>query len=300
MLRRLLLLVVWVSWPYSCYSESITPYYGTTGNAAADNALRWSMGNVLPEPPGVEVNGVFYSYTPEKLTEDDFKVTVGNKNVNGGNIWSDTEDWSGNPGGIEVRKVIGLPNVPKEIWGDGYIETEGTGTVNNPTVIYSYKVDPCYDPQYDPNCPGYQVPVPPVVEVSIDFYDATQDENVSLNSDENKEEVYEEDKVAENNEEDEDKEKEKKEIRLEAALSAIDNSELFAQSLAQAQILAQINAVVNITSYTAANIPGGIYKENVKLIDTKIDDNKKGLRNGLAQQILHEEMVSMQYNRGEQ
>lgn len=295
MSKRLLLLVALACLPSYCYSESITPYYGTTGNAAADNALRWSMGNVLPEPPGVEVNGVFYSYTPEKVTEDDFKVTVGNKNVNGDDIWSDTEDWSGNPGGIEVRKVIGLPNVPKEIWGDGYIETEGTGTVNNPTVIYSYKVDPCYDPQYDPNCPGYQVPTPPIVEVSIDFYDATQDENVNLNSDENKEEVYEEDKVAEK-EDDEDEEKEKKEMRLEAALSAVDNSELFAQSLAQSQILAQINAVVNMTSYTAANIPGGIYKEDVKLIDTKIDDNKQGLRNGLAQQILHEEMVSMQYN----
>lgn len=296
MSKRLLLLVALACLPSYCYSESITPYFGTTGNAAADQAMRWSMGNVLPEPPGVNVNGVFYSYTPEKVTEDDFKVTIGNEKVGGGTIWSDTEDWSGNPGGIEVRKVIGLPNVPKELWGDGYIETEGTGTVEDATVIYSYQVNPCYDPQFDPNCPGYVAPKPPVIEVTIEIYDATQDENVNLNSDENKEEVYEEEKVAENDKEDEDKEKEKKEMRLEAALSAVDNSELFAQSLAQAQILAQINAVVNMTSYTTANIPGGIYKEDVKLIDTKIDDNKQGLRNGLAQQILHEEMVSMQYN----
>lgn len=289
MLRRLLLIVAWVSWPCYSYSESISPYFGITGNAAI-GGHQWVMENVLPEPPGVEVNGVFYSYTPQKLTEDDFKVTVGNEGV-----WSDTEDWSGNPGGIEVRKVIGLPNVPKEAWGDGYITTEGTGTVEDATVIYSYRVDPCFDPQYDPNCPGYQVPVPPQIEVSIEIYDATEDENIRLESEENKEDLYEDDTKAEQTEEEE-KDEEKEKMRMEAALSAVDNSELFAQSFAQAEILAQINAVVNMSGYLAANIPGGNYKEDVKLVDKKIEDNKQGLRNGLAQQILHEEMVSMQYN----
>ena len=52
MLKKLLLSVALVSYPYYCYSDSITPYYGTTGNAAADAAMRWSMQNVLPEPPG--------------------------------------------------------------------------------------------------------------------------------------------------------------------------------------------------------------------------------------------------------
>jgi hypothetical protein len=33
------------------------------------------------------------------------------------------------------------------------------------------------------------------------------------------------------------------------------------------------------------------------LVDSEIADNKKALRNNLAQQILHEKMVSMQYNK---
>lgn len=296
MSKKLLLLVAWACWPSYSYSESIAPYFGTTGNAAADQAMRWAMGNVLPEPPGVSVNGVFYSYTPDKVTEDDFKVTIGNEKVGGGTIWSDTEDWSGHPGGIQVRKVIGLPNVPKELWGDGYITTEGTGTVEDATVIYSYQVNPCYDPQFDPNCPGYVAPVPPVVEVTIEIYDATQDENVNLSS----EELV----LIEENEEQLDREKEEEEkeaeerlrkYRLEKAMAAIDASALFAENQRIQQMNQAMQSAVDL-AYVSATIPGGNYKETVVLVDNKIDDNKQGLRNGLAQQLLHEEMIQMQYN----
>lgn len=290
MLKRLLPLVALVFWPCYSYSESITPYFGITGNAAV-GGYSWNMDNVFPEPPGLEVNGVFYSYTPQKLTEDDFKVTVGNEGV-----WSDTEDWSGNPGGIEVRKVIGLPNVPREAWGDGYIVTEGTGTVNDATVIYSYKVDPCFDPQFDPNCPGYVVPVPVVPDLDIEIYDATEDEYVNLNDeersliDENEEQL---DKEKE--EEEEEAEERKRKYRLEMAQSLLGNAELEAENQRIIAMNAAQQAVVN-TQYITATIPGGVYKENVVLIDNKIDDNKQGLRNGLAQQLLHEQMVGMQYN----
>lgn len=287
MLNRLLPLVALVFWPCYSYSESISPYFGITGNAAI-GGYSWNMDNVFPEPPGLEVNGVFYSYTPDKLAEDEFKVTVGNEGV-----WSDTEDWTGTPGGIEVRKVIGLPNVPREAWGDGYIITEGDGTIDDATVIYSYKVDPCFDPQFDPNCPGYVAPVPVIIEIDPDsIYDATEDEAVVEATEETDEDQYKEDKVVEI---DEEEEEENRELRLEKALAAANDTELYAQSFAQSQILLQINSAINITSYIAADIPGGNYKEDVKLIDTKIDDNKEGLRNGLAQQILHEEMISMQY-----
>lgn len=297
MLKRLLPLVVWVFSASYCYSDSITPYYGTTGNAAADQAMRWAMGNVLPEPPGVSVNGVFYSYTPDKVTEDDFKVTVGNERIGGGNIWSDTEDWSGNPGGIEVRKVIGLPNVPKELWGNGYITTEGTGTVEDATVIYSYKVNPCYNPQFDPNCPGYQVPVPKVEEFDLTtLYDVTQDGNVDLDNIAEEDKYKDDETLSEEELAEKEAEEEKdSEDRLEKALSAVDNSELFAQAFAASQLINTMNIAVNINSYIAADIPGGSYKESVTLVDKKIDDNKQGLRNGLAQQLLHEEMIQMQY-----
>lgn len=288
MLKRLLLSVALASYPCYSYSESIQPYFGTTGNAA-EAGHRWVMENVLPEPPGLDINGVFYSYTPDKLTEDEFKVTVGNENV-----WSDTEDWTGTPGGIEVRKVIGLPDVPREAFGDGYIETEGTGTVNDAMVVYSYKVDPCFDPQFDPNCPGYEAPVPPPPP-EIEIYDALDDEYVNLSDeersliDENEEQL---DKEKE--EEEEEAEERKRKYRLEKAMSAVDASALFAENQRIEQMNAAQQAVVDL-SYVSATIPGGTYKENVKLIDNKIDDNKNGLRNGLAQQILHEEMISMQY-----
>jgi len=53
--------------------------------------------------------------------------------------------------------------------------------------------------------------------------------------------------------------------------------------------------VLVTNSYLQTSIPGGVYKENIQLVDTKINDNKKGLRNGFAQQILHELMISSQY-----
>lgn len=291
MLNRLLPLVALVFWPCYSYSESISPYFGITGNAAL-GGYSWNMDNVFPEPPGLEVNGVFYSYTPDKLAEDEFKVTVGNEGV-----WSDTEDWTGTPGGIEVRKVIGLPNVPREAWGDGYIITEGDGTIDDATVIYSYKVDPCFDPQFDPNCPGYVAPVPVVIEINPDdIYDATEDEYVSLNDEEKVLiEENEQQLEKEKEEEEEEAEKLKRVYRLELAQDLLgivalesENQRIIAMNAAQ-------QAVVNV-QYLNATIPGGAYKETVVLIDKKIDDNKEGLRNGLAQQLLHEEMVVMQYN----
>jgi hypothetical protein len=291
MLNRLLPLVALVFWPCYSYSESISPYFGITGNAAI-GGYSWNMDNVFPEPPGLEVNGVFYSYTPDKLTEDEFKVTVGNEGV-----WSDTEDWTGTPGGIEVRKVIGLPNVPREAWGDGYIVTEGTGTVNDATVIYSYKVDPCFDPQFDPNCPGYVTPVPVVIEIDPDsIYDATEDEYVSLNDEEKVLiEENEQQLEKEKEEEEEEAEKLKRAYRLELAQDLLGIVALEAENQRIIAMNAAQQAVVNV-QYLNATIPGGAYKETVVLIDKKIDDNKEGLRNGLAQQLLHEEMVVMQYN----
>lgn len=291
MLNRLLPLVALVFWPCYSYSESITPYFDITGNAAAGGHT-WNMDNVFPEPPGLEVNGVFYSYTPDKLTEDEFKVTVGNEGV-----WSDTEDWTGTPGGIEVRKVIGLPNVPREAWGDGYIVTEGDGTVNDATVIYSYKVDPCFDPQFDPNCPGYVAPVPVVIEIDPDdIYDATEDEYVSLNDEEKVLiEENEQQLEKEKEEEEEEAEKRKRAYRLEVAQDLFGIVALEAENQRIIAMNAAQQAVVNV-QYLNATIPGGAYKETVVLLDKKIDDNKEGLRNGLAQQLLHEEMVGMQYN----
>jgi hypothetical protein len=54
---------------------------------------------------------------------------------------------------------------------------------------------------------------------------------------------------------------------------------------------------VNMNSYYAANIPGGEYTDSVQLSDTQLPDAKSGLRNGLAQQLLHQKLVQMQYEK---
>ena len=295
MLKKLLLTVLVVFLPSYSYSESISPYFGTTPNAAAGGHT-WSMGTVLPTPPGLDINGVIYSYTPNKNTEDDMKVHVQNEKVGGGYIFRETDDWSGAPGGIEIRKVVPvIPQLPRELWGDGSIEVEGTGTVEDATVIYSYKVDPCYDPQFDPNCPGYVTPVPVIATPEIEIYDATEDEYVNLNNDE-RVLLEENEKTVEEelDEDEEEEEKRKREYRL-AMLADTNAAQLFAES----QRIQQMNEIMqNQVNNTYLNkvINGGVYNETIKLVDKKIDDNKQGLRNGLAQQLLHEEMVNMQYN----
>jgi hypothetical protein len=167
-------------------------------------------------------------------------------------------------------------------------------------VIYQYKVDPCYDPQYDPNCPGYQVQIPDIPEVDLaSIYDATKDENANreaIDSDLIEKKDTEEKSEEELAEEEAEEEKDRKE-RLEKALSEADNSAMFAQALAAAQVLASINAATNMNTYYSTTIPGGTYSDTVVLQDKQIPENKNGLRNGLAQQLLHEQMVDMQYGK---
>ena len=71
----MLLLALWPSY------SSCDPYsYGTTGNAAS-TALSWGMSSVLPDIPGLDVNGLLYKYTTVKNPEDDMKVHVRNLNA---------------------------------------------------------------------------------------------------------------------------------------------------------------------------------------------------------------------------
>lgn len=297
MLKKLLPLVVLVCLPSYSYSDSIQPYYGTTGNAAS-GGYSWNMDTILPTPPGLDINGVIYNYTIQKDVDDSVDVHVQNENALGtGYIFRETDKWKpGSLGGTEIRKVVPvIPNIPRSAWGKGSIEVDGDGTVDSANVVYMYKVDPCYDPQFDPNCPGYVTPVPDIPVIEIEIYDVTEDENVNLSS----EELV----LIEENEEQLDKEKEEEEkeaeeklrkYRLEKAMSAVDASALFAENQRIQQMNQAMQVAVN-SQYLSATIPGGEYKENVVLKDANIDDNKQGLRNGLAQQLLHEEMVQSQY-----
>ncbi len=300
MLKKLLLLVVLGCWVGYSYSESIAPYYGTTPNATIGGNT-WSMYNVLPSGvPGLDIDLVIYNYTPIKETQDDMIVHIQNENANGtGYIFRESDDWSGLQGGIEIRKVVPVIPTNRSQWGGGSIEVEGIGTVDNTSVIYNYRVDPCYNPQFDPNCPSYKVQIPEIETVDLDsLYDPLEDETVknataSTDADQydDKDAKSDEDKAKEEEEEKDSKE------RLEKALASADNTIMFAEAFAQDQLLQAMNMAINMSPYYSTSIDGGAYQDSVTLADKQLPENKRGLRNGLAQQLLHDKMIEMQYNK---
>ena len=92
----------------------------------------------------------------------------------------------------------------RSLWGNGSIEVEGTGTVEDAFVFYNYRVDPCYDPQSNPLCPGYQAPEPPEVEtVDVDsLYSNTLDEELlSSSTDTDLNELYDDEENSEDHRE---------------------------------------------------------------------------------------------------
>lgn len=302
MLKQKLLLVLAACLPFYCYSDGIKPYYGYTGNAAADNALSWSMRNVLPTPPGLDIQNVIYSYRIKKETADLVTVDVQNANASGtGFIFKSTDEWRpGSLSGTQINKVVGVGSVPRQLWGDGSIEVKGPGSVYETNVVYTYRVDPCYDPQFNPGCPGYKRELPNLYELDLgDLYDVTKDGNVTLNRNFT---IEQDEENLENNEKEKEEAAEeiKRKYRLEKAMAAIGTSALIADMARIDLINASASAALERQGYYSAVIPGGAYKESVVLVDKKLPDSKTGLRNGLAQQLLHQKMIDMQFNFNEE
>ena len=268
------------------YSSADPFKYGASGNAAR-NALSWGMSSVFPPIGGIDINGLIYRYSTIKETDADMKVTIGNLNAEGdGYMFKETDDWSGVPSNT-ITKSFPLSNIPLESWGDGSITVEGEGTVKDATVIYTFRVDECYNPQLNPSCAGYVKPIPklPVVEV----YNALEDDSV-INAIEDKNFEYEE--TAEIPDEDEDDDKPTK---LELGLMSSQNALTMFKEYEQGEMINIINLQTNIQTYYNSSINGGIYEDKYKLSDEQMPDNKRALRANLAQQLKHEEMVNMQY-----
>ena len=272
--------------PSYSYSEPYT--YGATSNAAS-NALSWAMDSILPSIAGVDINGLLYRYTTVKDPDADMKVHVGNHNASGdGYTFRETDDWSGVPGNTIV-KSFPLSNIPASQWGTGFVEVEGEGTVKDAVVIYNYRLDKCYDPQSDPSCAGYVKPMPVIPEVIV--YDALEDDAVvdTLEADEFQ---YDEDgKLIL------DEEEEEEDTRIEMGLTASANALTLFKAQNQSDIILALNKQTNINMYYNAKINGGTLNDAAGLKDGTIPDNKKALRNNLAQQVLHEKMIDMQYNK---
>lgn len=96
----------------------------------------------------------------------------------------------------------------------------------------------------------------------------------------------------------------KKKIRAIAKVRAMqlaqrlaDAASFEAQQQAQISILAFINYNPGFLDYANMGLTELDFYRQEQMPDGEIDKNSRGLRNGLAQQLLHEEMVDMQYER---
>lgn len=243
------------------------------------------MQPLLPAQDGLDINGVSYRYTTIKDPSAPLIVTVRNEDaINGGYIFSETDDWSGLPGN-SITKSIRVNNIPSAFWGAGSIDVQGQGSVENASVTYSYRIDECFNPQASPTCEGY---IPPVSTYALgEVYDPL--DGVYLVSEESAFDEYEEDEAEA---EDEDKDRDG---RLERALASSESA--LAMLVPQQAMLDRINGLTNFTAYYNKAIDGGVYTEAVEMTDADLPDNKRGLRNNLAQQRLHDKMVEMQYAR---
>ena len=283
-------LVLWalLLLPLSSFSNYYT--FGYTGNAAYAG-LSWTMTTSIlgiTTEEGMDISGVLYNYNVVKNAEDDFTVTVQNKDTEGGYIYQETDDWSGLPG-MRIQKVVPLPYTPIETMGDGSIATTGTGTVEDATVLYMYRWDGCRNPQNDENCPGYVPPMPVIPKIEI--YDALEDDAVDDATEETDSELYEKEQDEDSEQRDKDEEDED---RLELAMAASENALTIANTATQGSLLKTMNSATNVNSYYTANISGGVYLDNTTLQGGKIVDNKKAFRS-LSQDKLHNTMIEEQY-----
>jgi len=173
-----------------------------------------------------------------------------------------------------------VPYSPVGDWGNGSIEQVGVGSVEDATVLYSYRYDAS---RVQSAQEAYDFS-------QVSTYDALSDRNVLEALAPTDPKLYEDDE-----DEKEGDGSDEEGNRLETALAASDNALAMGLGISQAALLKSMNIATNLNNYYAANIDGGVYRETTKLVDSKLPDNKRALRNNLAQQKLHKQMVDEQW-----
>ena len=248
------------------------------------------MTNILPAQAGLEVNGLVYQYTAVKDPETGMIVYVQNEYADGsGYIFRNADDWTGLPGNT-IRKKFSFPNLAAELWGPGSIEVEGEGTVEDASVVYSYRYDTCFDPQSDPSCPGYAE----TVEIpDVEIYDPLADQLIQ-------EELERKARIQEE-EEEEERQRRREQWAISNALEDLlgdgDNPGLI-DPVAEAMAMALTSRVLPTNYYYG--LEGREYFDTVVLDGGDIPDNATARRNNLAQQLLHQQMVDSQYESSQQ
>lgn len=272
-----------------CWPFDVTTQFGSS----TATGYNWVMQNVLPQQAGLEVSGVFYRYTAVKDPASDMVVFVQNKDALNPNeyIFREKDDWSGLEGKT-INKYLPQPNTVIDRWGDGSIEIQGEGQVVDPTVVYSYRYDPCFDPQSNPTCPGFNWDLSWLQDPDLTSYWAEQQ---MLLGQDNKNKKYNEDESdEEDRERRQNKSKERQRVGLEAAMSAVNTSLLSVEAVAKHNALMAMSVIP--TSYNK-EINGGTYEDAPMIPDAKLPDNPSARRVNFAQSILHDQMVDQQYEK---
>jgi len=271
---------------FCSYSYSSDIVSGTTNNAAA-NGLNWSMGSILPSETGLIINGMIYRYTANKEIADDMKVHIRNEDtLSNGYIFSNTDDWSGGPGGT-INKVVPIDRIAGNRFGDGEIAIDGNGSVTDPTVVYSYQFDPCAVVLSDPSCPGYAEALAALLAEQALLNKQVEPDN-PYDNDEVQEVLNSETKLTEERNESV-KEENEEENRLNT------NNEILEQYAGQAGLLDAYSIQEQaLNDYYTTDIPGGIYNETVEFEPNELADNRRALRN-FASDTLHRRIVRSQY-----
>jgi len=248
------------------------------------------MQNILPQQAGLTVSNVIYRYNAIKEVQDDMIVYVQNEDALGdGYVFREEDDWSGLPG-TGIRKVIPVGAIPLQRWGNGSIEIQGEGSVENASVTYTYQYDPCFDPQSGPSCPDYQVPynLEDIIPV-IEFEDPLQDEFIRAEMEkkaklerEKEQEEYERKKL-----------NQKVTVDLEKMLGGLNMQMMNDSAILQEQALFALNYIPK--SYLES-IDGREYNDVLKFEQKEISDNRKARRAIFAQQLKHEKMLELQYD----
>jgi hypothetical protein len=188
-------------------------------------------------------------------------VNIEQDSVAGANLFTFTDNWTGLPGNNITR---GAPlNLLGENMGSGALTTDGTGTVFNENIVYTYQYDSCAVPTL--GCPGFIPPAPSVEVPSVDY----SFEQVLRDQDQ------------------EDLER-RQMITKERAREAGSNA------VAQATLAAQFFALDIVPASYYVALEGGDIQDSF-LPGKDISDNRQGRRMGFAQQRLHSEMVNAQY-----
>lgn len=244
----------------------------------------------------VEINGLNYQYTMVKEKDADATVTLSHDDLAnpGDKIFENTDDWSQLHGGT-IRKFFRFGYTNANRWGEGSLEIEGEGSIEDPYVIYNYKMvidetmQKCFlTPLADPMCPGYDDALSDYIAnleaptVDDPFYDEWVQANLAEEAEKPKEE-----EVIEEAEEEEREESLEEQLGGESLEAMVDTSE-------QASILAELAQVPKLNQYYATSLQGGVYEETLKLPTTNYPDNRRALRN-LASDANHRTMVRSQY-----